>query len=83
MEMDEMACVCGEVLRAPKEEIWRRSEHPNEEPPAGRGQLWKLYQEHMNREDHQPSQKQWLECHEKIVKARERAASFAKSTGSQ
>jgi len=57
MEMDEMTCVCGEVLRGEK----------------GKGELARQYQEHMLREDHKSSPAQWATAYEKIQAGKERA----------
>lgn len=82
LEMGEMTCVCGEVLRAPKEKPWRRWENP--EPPEGpRGQLAALYAEHMKREDHKVSGEEWLEAGRRIEAGKESAKKFAKSTEGQ
>lgn len=57
VEMDQMECVCGEVLRGER----------------GKGQLWSQYQEHLSRLDHQIRPGQWMKAHELIEKGKEKA----------
>jgi hypothetical protein len=59
MELDEMECLCGEILRGEK----------------GKGQLFDQYQNHMLREDHKPKSEAWSEAADRIDKAKERAKS--------
>ena len=63
MEMDEMECVCGEVLRGEK----------------GKGELWKQYQEHLSRPDHNPSPAAWAEAYKRIEAGKERMKQAAKN----
>jgi len=72
--MDEMECVCGEILRG--EQI------SAEERAAGKkelGNLWRQFREHMARPDHQPRAEQWLEAGKRIEVARERAKKSARA----
>ncbi len=59
MTMDEMECVCGEVLRGEK----------------GKGQLAAQYAEHMKRPDHQAKPEQWFEAQKRIEAGKERMKS--------
>lgn len=58
MEMDEMECVCGEILKGEK----------------GKGELAKQYAEHQLRPDHQISPAQWTEAANRIARNKENAA---------
>lgn len=71
---DQMECICGEVLKG--EQI------TPEERKAGKkelGNLYRQYQQHMLREDHQSSPAQWAEASKRIEKAKELGKS-AKTT---
>lgn len=57
IEMDEMTCLCGEILRGEK----------------GKGEIAKQYDQHMMREDHKASPAQWGEAYRRIESAKERA----------
>jgi hypothetical protein len=59
IQMDEMECVCGEVLRGEK----------------GKGDLARQYAEHRKRPDHQCSPAQWTEAQKRIEAGKERAKS--------
>ena len=56
MGMDEMTCVCGEVLRGEK----------------GKGQLYEQYTKHLSKPDHNPSPAAWAEAYKKIEAGKER-----------
>ena len=57
MEMDQMECVCGEILTGEK----------------GKGELARQYAEHQLRPDHQITAAQWLEAQRRIEAGKERA----------
>ena len=61
MRMDEMTCICGEVLRAEQSDKGQKE----------LGNLAKLYAEHMKRNDHKPNPEQWLEAGAQIAKLKE------------
>lgn len=63
MRMDEMECICGEVLRAEQ----------SDEGEKELGNLAKLYAEHMSRPDHKANPAQWLEAYKKIEGWKEKA----------
>jgi len=65
MRMDEMECVCGEILRAEQSDKGEKE----------LGGLMKLFREHMAREDHKPKAEQWVEAYQRIEAGRERSKS--------
>lgn len=61
MEMDQMECICGEILKGEK----------------GKSQLAEQYKEHMLRSDHKVNPEQWTEAAIRIDKAKETAKKSA------
>jgi hypothetical protein len=77
-EMDQMECVCGEVLTGVKEKRWE----PGKPKPEGpRSQLWDQFRQHMLRPDHQPGGAQWVEAYRKTDMAQAKAKSAQRAAG--
>ena len=76
MFMDEMECICGETLRV---EQFDKPVPWDPKKSKQTGNLMKLYQEHLRRPDHKPTQGAWLEAANRIDKAKESAKEKSKA----